>query len=604
MRHIRIAEDCRDVKIEWGILKKFLPRFIPYRKSLLFCIFLMVSYSFLSLAGPLLIRHAIDFNFKYKDFPGLMKTAGLYLLVLILSLSVNYFQRINLEIIGQQIIKKIRIDIFTHLTKMPQKFFDENPVGQMLSRVESDTEAVRQMFTYTVVVIITNVLMLLGVFTVMFFISPGLTLILLSLAPPIVFTVIYYNNKIIPLYVEVRKRTADVYAFLEEYLRGAVIIQAFSQEKNIMKKMDTINKAKLDMEYPARKYETVFGQIIFFLSVVATALILGTGGYWVLKSSGSDSAGLTIGTLVAFLAYIQRFFGPIFQLSDQINVIQRAFAGIKRIDDIMEKSLPLYSDSDKGREIPLSEGKKEGIEFRNVWFAYKDEEWVLKDVSFYLSKGQRLAIVGPTGSGKTTVTSLLFKFYEPQKGEILVDGTDIKTIPVDILRKKLGLVLQDIILFPGNILDNLRMENEEISEDYVMKAIEEAGAKDLIEKLPEKLKTPLAEHGKNLSMGERQLLSFVRAMVFDPEILILDEATSSIDPSTEKKIQKATQTLLIGRTSIIIAHRLETILECDKILVLEKGSIKERGSHKELLDKKGIYWNLYQIQMGQKEAVK
>ena len=596
MRRFKDVEDCRDVKMDWEIIKKFLPGFRPYIRSLIFCAVLMIIFAGLNLLGPLLIRHAIDVNFVKKDVAGLIKTALTYLFILILSLYFSYLQRINLEVVGQKVIKKIRIDIFTHLTRMPQKFFDENPVGKLLSRIESDTEAIRQMFTFTIVVIITDVLMLFGVFTIMFFISPGLTLILLAIAPFVVFTVIYFNSKIIPIYVEVRKKTADIYAFLEEYLRGATIVQAFSQEENIIVKMDKVNRAKVDTEYPGKKYSTVFGHIIFFLSILATTLVLGAGGYWTMKYPDT----LTVGTLVAFLAYIQRFFGPIFHLSEQINVIQRAFAGVERINDIMETPLPFYSKGEY--KFPLLEDKKEGVEFRNVWFSYKDKEWVLKDVSFFLPRGKRLAIVGPTGSGKTTITSILFKFYEPQKGEILIDGVNIEKIPADILRKRLGLVLQDIVLFPGTILDNLRMEEESIPEEKVKEAIEGVYAGDLIEKLPDGLNTSLAEHGKNLSMGERQLLSFARAMVFDPEILVLDEATSSIDPLTEKKIQNATKTILKGRTSVIIAHRLQTILECDIILVLEDGVIKERGNHGELLEKKGIYHKLYEIQNGKAVA--
>jgi len=448
------------------------------------------------------------------------------------------------------------------------------------------------LFTYTVVVIVTDVLKIVCIFVIMLYISPPLTLVLFPMAPLVIFIVIFFNGKIIPIYVEVRKRTADIFSFLEEYLRGTPIIQAFSQEKRVSEKLNSVNKSKLDVEYPGKSYSCYFGYLIFFLSIVATTIVLGVGGVWTMKSPET----LTIGTLVAFLSYIDHFFGPIFHLSEQVNVIQRAFAGAQRINGIMEKKTTGYEEGDY--ELPLLEDKKEGIEFKNIWFAYNEEEWVLKDISFFLPRGKRLAIVGPTGGGKTTLTNLLFRFYTPQKGEILLDGVNIQTIPVNTLRKKLGLVLQDIILFPGTVLENLRLESPEIPESKVVSALENVNAQDLVEKLSDGLNTTLSEHGKNLSMGERQLLSFARAIVFDPEILVLDEATSSIDPMSEQKIQNAIKNILKGRTSVIIAHRLQTIMESDKIIVIKDGKIKERGNHKELLEIKGTYFNLYQLQNG------
>jgi ABC-type multidrug transport system fused ATPase/permease subunit len=323
---------------------------------------------------------------------------------------------------------------------------------------------------------------------------------------------------------------------------------------------------------------TYFGNTIFLISTVDLSLILGIGGKWVIERPDE----LTVGTLVAFLGFIYRFFGPIFHLSDQINVIQKAFGGAKRINELLATPLTGYEESDASPFL----SERKGIEFKNVWFAYKDEEWILKDISFFLPEGHRLAIVGPTGGGKTTLANLLFRFYEPQKGQIFIDGIDISRIPLQVLRKRLGLVLQDIILFHGTILDNLRLEENSIGEERVIKALETINAKDLIDRFPEGLSTGLSEHGSNMSMGERQLLSFARALVFDRDILVLDEATSSVDPLTEKKLQNAVTELLKGRTSIIIDHRLQTIIESDFIFVSKHGTIKEKGSHKELLDLK------------------
>ncbi len=583
-------QDYRKNKIDWNILKKLLPRVYPYRWVLLFCGALLLCSSLLSLAGPLLIRHAIDVEFVNKDLYGLYKLAIIYFLVLIISFVISYFQRVNIEIAGQKIIKQIRIDVFSHLTGMNQRFFDSNPVGQLLSRVESDTESLRALFTNTIVIIISDVIMMAGMIVIMFSISFKLTLILLSLSPFVIISIFYFNGKIVPVFIEVRKKTAEIYGFLEEYLKGSRVVQVFDQEENVIRKMDMVNKSRVDIEYPGHVMSTYFGNTIFLISTVAISLILGIGGKWVIERPDE----LTVGTLVAFLGYIYRFFGPIFHLSDQINVIQKAFGGAKRINDLQAIPLTGYEDSDNSPFL----SERKGIEFKNVWFAYKDEEWILKDISFFLPEGQRLAIVGPTGGGKTTLANLLFRFYEPQKGHIFIDGIDISTIPLHILRKRLGLVLQDIILFHGTILDNLRLEENSIGEEQVIKALETINAKDLIDRFPDGLNTGLSEHGSNMSMGERQLLSFARALVFDRDILVLDEATSSVDPLTEKKLQNAVTELLKGRTSIIIAHRLQTIIESDIIFVIKDGTIKEKGSHKELLSLKGIYWHLYNIQAG------
>ncbi|HPZ08002.1 MAG TPA: ABC transporter ATP-binding protein [Candidatus Eremiobacteraeota bacterium] len=594
MKRYADTEDYRKNRLEWAVLKKFFPRFRPYMWSILLCLCLLTCSALLSLAGPLLVRHAIDVNFKEHDTSGLFRTSALYLLVLILTFGFSYFQRINMEIVGQKIIRGIRTDIFTHLTRMCQSFFDTHPVGQLLSRIESDTEALRSMFTNTVVMVLSDILMMVGMFIVMFSISFRLTLILFFMAPLVICVILYFNGKIVPIFIEVRRKTAEIYAFLEEYLRGVLIVQAFGQEENVTNRMNYVNKNRVVIEYPGHRLGNYFGHIIFFISTLTTVLILGFGGTWVMK----DPRSLTIGTLVAFLGYIFRFFGPIFHLSDQLNVIQKAFGGARRINEIMETPLRGYGET----QMLSTVQEKKGIEFKNVWFAYKDEEWVLKDISFFLPPGKRLAIVGPTGAGKTTLTSLLFRFYESQKGQILLDGVDISTLPLEILRKRLGLVLQDIILFPGTILDNLRMEEKSISSERVLKALDVINARDLVDKMPEGLNSKLSEHGDNLSMGEKQLLSFARAMVFDPEILVLDEATSSIDPLTERKLQNAISAILTGRTSIVIAHRLQTIIESDIILVLEDGIVKEQGTHNELLTVKGIYWNLYQIQAGVKEC--
>ena len=593
-------ENRNNQKIDLEVLKKLLPLLKPHIKSLILCGVLLAVFSLLSLAGPLLIRHAIDVNMPQKDLKGLLLTAFLFSIILIISFIVNYYQQVRLEIIGQRIIKGIRINIFTHLTQLSQSFFDKNPVGKLLSRVESDTEALRTLFTATVVTILSDILLMVGMYCVMFVLSPRLALVLLFIAPLVVFVVKYFNGRIVPIFIEVRLRTAEVYSFLEEYLRGSRIVQAFSQENNVTDRMNAVNESKFNVEYPGEKLSNYFGHLVFLLSTIASVLILGLGGYWILQKPED----LTIGTLVAFLGYIQRFFGPIFHLSEQINVIQRAFAGAKRIHDVMEipsAESQTLTRTDDAADPPVN---VTGVEFRNIWFAYKDNEWVLKNVSFKLEKGTRIAIVGATGSGKTTLISLLLRFYEPQKGQILLNGQNIRTISLARLRKEMGLVLQDIVLFPGTLYQNLSLEQPGISRDDVLNALDTVNARDLVQRNPLGLDAIIAEHGGHLSMGERQLISFARALVFNPNILILDEATSSVDPLTEQRVQQAVDTLLAGRTSLVIAHRLQTIINSDLILVMQNGEIIEQGSHSFLLNQNGTYKQLYDLQLGNGKVLK
>ncbi|MBN1354983.1 ABC transporter ATP-binding protein [bacterium] len=594
------ADDIQDPyrqKIEWPVLKQLLPRFRPHRWSLTACALLLAASSLLSLSGPLLVRHAIDVNFPDGDIPGLLQTGLLYFSIILLSFGVTYLQQVKLEIVGQRIIKEIRIDTFSHLTQLPQSFFDTHPVGQILSRIESDTEALRTMFTYTVVTILSDLLMMFGMLGVMFVLSPRLTLILLAVIPLVVFTVRYFNKRIVPIFVEVRRKTAEVYAYLEEYIRGAQIVQSFDQETNVIDRMNAVNRSKFNIEYPGEKLSNYFGHMVFLLSTLATVLILSFGGRWVLKRPDL----LSIGTLVAFLGYIQRFFGPIFHLSEQINIIQKAFAGAKRIDDILNTPtqnqivLKRLDPADSVTDKP--EGRSEPVvEFQDVWFAYNPDDWVLKGISFRLEKGRRLAVVGPTGGGKSTIISLLYRFYVPQKGRISINGRDINRMNPEEFRSSISLVLQDIVLFPGTVIDNLRLDDPDISEEMVMRAINTVHAGDLIRRMDLGLKTQLTEHGTNLSVGERQLLSFARALVFNPEILVLDEATASIDPLTEHRVQGAMKTLLKERTALIVAHRLQTIVDCDEIMVIQDGRVMEHGTHSDLIAQKGLYFNLCQLQ--------
>lgn len=600
VKNYHIDNDEQDQRsISWHAIQPQISRFKPHIKSLSYCLLLLATFSLLSLAGPLLVRHAIDVNFMDHDIKGLLVTTILYFLVLVLSFGFNFIQQVKLETVGQNIIRGLRIDVFSHIMRLPQSFFDRNPVGKLLSRVESDTEALRTLFTQSVVTIISDLLMMIGMFFIMFTISPRLSLIVFSIAPLVIFIVRYFNRRIVPIFLQVRRKTAEIYGFIEEYMIGVRIVQAFDQESNVVQHMDRINQAKLNVEYPGEVLSNYFGHMVFLMSTFATVMVLGFGGHWALN----PQSGLTIGTLVAFLGYIQRFFGPIFHLSEQLNVIQRAAAGARHIQEIL--SVPHLIHSSLPNEIQsdvTSRTNEYEIEFDHVWFAYSENDWVLRDVSFQIKKGQHIAFVGPTGGGKTTLISLIFRFYDPQRGRIRLDGLDIRTIPLDVLRRRLGLVMQDIVFFPGTILDNLRLDDPSVTDSMVHHALEAMNAMNVMDRLEKGLETELSEQGANLSVGERQILSFARALVYNPNILVLDEATSSIDPLTEHRVQGALQTLLHDRTALIIAHRLQTILESDLIMVIQRGSIVERGTHSELIESKGVYWNLYQIQQNGRKA--
>jgi len=413
-----------------------------------------------------------------------------------------------------------------------------------------------------------------------------LTLILAALAPVILILTYYYQKITNPMFLRARKRMADIAAFLTEYIQGMSVVQIFNRGEQVRQKSYEVNSRKFKIETKAELMVVLFFNTVFFTETIAICLILWFGGKMAL------SRVITVGTLLMFIQYIRRFFEPIFHLSEQMHIIQKAMAGSSRIF-----SLLAHEQRVKDPESPLLvKPFEKSIVFENVSFAYKDEDWVLKEVSFELPKGKRYALIGVTGGGKTSIINVLLRFYEFQKGRILIDGIDIREMKLTDLRHYFGLVLQDIYLFPGNILDNLRLSDGSISEERVKKAASIISADKFVSGMKDGYASLLAERGGNLSMGERQLLSFARAMVFDPEILILDEATSSIDPNTEAKIQSALRRLQEGRTSLTIAHRLQTVLDADQILVIRRGEIIERGTHQQLLKLGGYYSDLFKLQ--------
>lgn len=582
-----------------GLGKKILPRIIPYfrkyRTKLATAAALLLFSTGLKLFGPILIKRAIDVDIANGSILGLIRTSLSYLIIQVVVFLIGYFQRIELAKIGEKAVANLKTNLFQHILNLPMTFFDRNPVGRLITRVESDTEALKLLFTSTAVVLVEDFALLIGMSIVMVLVNWKLYLLILALLPPFIYFFYWFQKHIRPIYVEIRRKVADINNFINETIWGLPVIQAFNQEENFRNKMNRHNQEKFQKEFIGMKLWYRVWFMVDFGEVLGFVLVLGIGG---LALRGL----ITIGTLILFLSYIMRLFTPLRGLSDQLNVIQRAFASGERMFGILDTKPELegevksFSSSDFQASRPT-------IIFDSVNFVYEPrnadsefQELVLKNINLSIRKGEKVAIVGETGAGKTSIIGLLLKFYEPQSGRILLNDYDLPKLDKNTLRRFFGFVPQDVILFPGSVLENLRLFDETISEDQVYEAAKRARIHNKILSFPLGYKTNLIQCGINLSQGERQLISFARALVFNPKILILDEATSSVDPHTEQLIQEGLIELLQGRTCIIIAHRLATIQMVDRIIVLHKGMIVEQGTHAELLSKKGYYYRLYKLQ--------
>ena len=568
-------------------LARLLPLLRPHRRWLAICFLLLTGSKVLFLVGPNLIRRAIDVDIAGRDYRGLIGTVLVYVLVQAVFLVTNYLFRIRMEVIGQKVMIGLRRHLFDHIVRLSVSFFDRNPTGRLMARVESDTEALRRLFTNTVVSMVGAVLLVAGMFVWMFIISPRLTVVVAIIIPVIGVALYFYHRVTTPKWLVIRKRMADVTASLTEFIQGMEIIQIFDRAKDIRRRMNEINKSKYRPQLRAELIVVVMFNFIFFTETLIIALVLYFGARW------AGAGNLTIGTLVMFIAYVRMFFEPVHIAAEEVAVVQKAIAGAKRIFGLLDKDEAI---PEPVRPAAWS-GLNSEITFENVWFSYKgDDNYALRDVSFTIPRGRRYALAGVTGGGKSTVINLLLRFYDPQRGRILVDGIDIREIALDDLRSRIGLVLQDIFLFPGNVASNIALSAGDFDHDSVVDACRKVAADRFIESMPDRYETELSERGANISRGERQLLSFARALASDPEILILDEATSSVDPETERLIQEGLATLMRGRTSIVIAHRLSTILNVDQIMVIREGEIIERGRHDELLEEGGYYSKLFQLQ--------
>jgi ATP-binding cassette, subfamily B, multidrug efflux pump len=558
----------------------------PYRASAVLAVLYILAASVLSVVQPYLTKIAIDRYISQGDFAGLTRLALAYLATLIAVFAFSYGQTWVMNVMGQRIMYDLRMQIFRHLQRLDVAFFDRNPVGRLMTRVTTDVDALNELFTSGVISVFGDICSLSGIVLTLFLLNFKLALAMFSVLPVLFLVTLLFKIKVRDSYRRVRTAIARINAFLQENITGTMVVQIFSQEGKQFRRFTKINREYLNANLQSIFYYAVFYPILEFIGAFAVALIVWYGGMQVF------SGALTLGALVAFIQYSDRFFHPISDLSEKYTILQSAMAASERIFRLLDTdplivppSVPKIQNVDKGK-----------VEFRSVSFAYNPGAPVLQDVSFTVAPGEKIALVGATGAGKSTIISLLARFYDVEDGEILVDGNNIKSFDLQGLRTDIGIVLQDVFLFSGSIADNIRLGNPGISQERIRWAVETVHASRFIAGLKDGFNTPVGERGASLSVGQKQLLAFARALAYDPKILILDEATSSIDTDTEMLIRDALEKLLVGRTSIIIAHRLSTIQKADRIIVMHRGRVREVGSHQELLHLKGIYWKLYQLQ--------
>ncbi len=525
-------------------------------------------------------------HFRAKDILSLKRLSLFYLLILSLGFGMNFVQVYLLNHTGNLIVYHIREQLFSHLQTMSLGFFDRNPVGRLVTRVTNDTETLYEMYTSVLVNLFKDVFLLLGIIIIMLRLNVKLALASFLVLPLILISAIIFRKKIREAYRDVRVRLARINSFLNENFTGMKTIHTFKRELQQFKKFDEHNKHLLEANQREIFVFAIFRPFMEVLRSLGLSIIIWYGGGQVLRQT------IDFGVLFAFVNYLKQFFQPINDLTEKYNILQSAMASSERIFALLDHSPDIVNSPGA---LPKKTFKGE-IEFKNVWFAYQNEDWVLRDISFKINPGESVAFVGATGAGKSSIINLIARFYDIQRGEILIDGVNIKEIPLEDLRGNIGIVLQDVFMFTGTVKDNIVLNNRDISEEKIQEITRYVNAHDFINQLSHQYDEPIMERGANLSTGQRQLISFSRALAFNPSVLILDEATSNIDTETEALIQDAILKLIKGRTSIAIAHRLSTIQNCDKIIVLHKGKIRETGNHQQLLTLEGIYYKLYQLQ--------
>ncbi len=582
----KLEDDILTKKVDPQIMKRLLSFFKPYTRYIVIATILTIMISALAALRPRLTPIAIDDKIMNRDFPGLQYIILIMLATLVLQGLIQYITAYLTSWIGQKIIYDLRKKIFDHIMSLDLKFFDKNPIGRIVTRVTGDVEVLFEVFSSGLVTAFGDIFLIIWIFYFMFTMDYKLAFMTLSILPVLIIATGIFRKKVRESYRRIRILIAKLNSYIQEHITGITIVQYFSKEKRTTDEFEEINRDHTEQNKKSVFYYAVFFPIVELIGAISVGMIIWYGGGQVVQSA------VSIGVLVSFIQFTEMFFRPIRDLSEKYNILQTAMASSERIFALLDEK-PSITDPENSIQLNDVKGR---IEFKNVWFAYNNEDYVLRNVSFTIEAGEKVAFVGATGAGKTTIISLLSRFYEVNKGQITIDGIDIKDIKQSELRRNIGIVLQDVFLFSGNIRSNITLNNMEINNDAIEKAVVNVGLNNFINSLPGKLDHTVKERGSTLSVGQKQLISFARALAYDPKILILDEATSSVDTNTEILIQKAIQILIEGRTSIIIAHRLSTIQNCDKIIVMHKGEVKEMGTHQELLEKAGLYYKLYQLQ--------
>jgi ATP-binding cassette subfamily B protein len=574
------------------IVRRLVRYLKPYWPLATVALVLTLLANVLLSTQPYFTKVAVDQFITPKNTDGIWLFAGAFFAVFLLRFIFSYAQEILLNNVGQRVMFDLRTELFTKLQRQEVAYYDKYPVGRIMTRLTSDVDALNEMFTSGVIDVLGDLVVIFAIITWLFAINWKLAIVSLVTVPLLFVCTNWFRKHARRGFDRVRTRNAKLNAFLQEYISGAQTVQLMNAEMKAKSRFRAINDDYRNANIETIYYYAIFYPLVDFIGAVGIAVVIFFFGYDVLESVSVGEQALTIGVLASFIQYSQYLFQPIRDLSDKFNVLQAAIVASHRIFLLLDREIEVTSPTK-----PKKSGRATGdIEFQNVWFAYNDDDYVLKDISFRINAGESVALVGHTGSGKTTVTNLLMRFYDVQKGKILVDGVDVRDWDLHDLRANFAVVLQDVFLFSGSIENNIRLGNESVSSDRVEWAAKEVRADDFIRSLDGGYSGEVRERGAGLSVGQKQLISFARALAFDPKILILDEATSSIDTETEQLIQQAVERVMEGRTSMVVAHRLSTIQKCDRIMVFHHGELRESGSHNELLGLRGLYWRLYQLQ--------